>query len=164
MVCCSLIACETFVTRKITRTATRIKLGLQRKLYLGNLDAKRDWGHAEDYVDAMWRIFQHDEADDFVVATGESYSVREFVERVFSGLNLDWEEHVLIDPRYYRPTEVEYLHGDPSKVKRVLGWEPKVTFSELVQRMVKHNLDLAKQEKTLVEAGHRFTARGAASN
>ncbi|AIE86660.1 GDP-mannose 4,6-dehydratase [Fimbriimonas ginsengisoli] len=154
---------ETFVTRKITRAATRIKVGLQRKLYLGNLDAKRDWGHAEDYVEAMWRILQVDEPDDFVVATGESYSVKAFVERVFAQLDLDWEEFVLIDPRYFRPTEVEHLHGDPTKAKRVLGWEPKVSFARLVERMVKHDLELARQEKTLVEAGHLVTARGMAN-
>ncbi len=154
---------ETFVTRKITRAATRIKVGLQDRLYLGNLDAKRDWGHAEDYVDAMWRILQHDDPDDFVVATGESYSVREFVTRVFGMLDLDWNEFVVIDPRYYRPTEVEYLHGDPSKANRVLGWTPKVTFSELVSRMVSHDLELAQQEQTLRDAGHQFTIRGSAS-
>lgn len=154
---------ETFVTRKITRAATRIKMGLQTKLYLGNMDAKRDWGHAEDYVEAMWRIVQHDVPDDFVVATGESYSVKEFVERVFAKLDMDWEEHVLIDPRYFRPTEVEYLHGDPTKARKLLGWEPKVTFSQLVERMVNNDLNLAKQERTLVDAGHMVTVRGMAN-
>lgn len=154
---------ETFVTRKITRAATRIKMGLQKKLYLGNMDAKRDWGHAEDYVKAMWLILQHEVADDFVIATGESYSVREFVERVFARLDLDWSEYVEVDPRYFRPAEVEYLHGDPSKAKRILGWEPEVTFDQLVERMVTHDLELAQQEKTLVDAGHQVSVRGMAN-
>jgi GDPmannose 4,6-dehydratase len=155
---------ETFVTRKITRGATRIKMGLQKKLYLGNLDAKRDWGHAEDYVDAMWRILQHSEPDDTIVATGESRSVREFVEKVFTALDLDWEEHVLIDPRYFRPTEVEFLQGDSSKARRVLGWEPKVSFDKLVDRMVKHDLELTKREQSLVNAGFAVAARGLAND
>jgi GDPmannose 4,6-dehydratase len=155
---------ETFVTRKITRAATRIKLGLQKKLFLGNLDAMRDWGHAEDYVEAMWLILQQDKPDDFVVATGESYSVKEFVQRVFGQLDMDWEEHVLIDPRYFRPTEVEYLHGDPTKAKTVLGWSPKVSFAELVQRMVTSDLRLAEQERILVDAGHLLSVRGSANN
>ena len=154
---------ETFVTRKITRAATRIKLGLQKKLYLGNLDAKRDWGHAEDYVEAMWLMLQQDTPDDYVVATGESYSVREFVERVFAKLDLDWQAYVEIDPRYFRPTEVEYLWGDPTKAKRQLGWEPKVGIDELVRRMVENDLELAKQEKTLKDAGHVVALRGVAN-
>ena len=154
---------ETFVTRKITRAATRIKLGLQHKLYLGNLDAKRDWGHAEDYVEAMWLMLQQDTPDDFVIATGEAYSVKEFVIRVFERLELDWEQYVEIDPRYYRPTEVEYLLGSPAKAKAALGWEPKVGIAELVQRMVDYDLDLAKQEKTLKDAGHDIALRGIAS-
>lgn len=154
---------ETFVTRKITRAATRIKRGLQKKLYLGNLDAKRDWGHAEDYVEAMWLMLQQDTPDDYVVATGESYSVREFVERVFARLELDWEAFVEIDPRYFRPTEVEYLWGDPSKAKKQLNWEPKVGIDELVRRMVDHDLELASQEKTLKDAGHAVALRGVAS-
>lgn len=154
---------ETFVTRKITRAATRIKLGLQEKLYLGNLEAKRDWGHAEDYVEAMWLMLQQDEPDDYVVATGESYSVREFAERVFSQLGLNYQDYVAIDPRYYRPTEVEYLWGDPSKAKAKLGWQPKVTIDELVRRMVEHDLELAKQEKTLKDAGHVVALRGIAN-
>jgi len=154
---------ETFVTRKITRAATRIKMGLQQKLFLGNLDAKRDWGHAEDYVQAMWLILQQDEPDDYVVATGHSYSVKEFVVRVFDQLGMDWEEHVLIDPRYYRPTEVDFLQGDPSKAMQKLGWTPRVAFEELVHRMVSHDLELAKQERTLVDAGHLVTVRGKAS-
>jgi GDPmannose 4,6-dehydratase len=155
---------ETFVTRKITRAATRIKMGLQEKLYLGNLDAKRDWGHAEDYVEAMWLILQQEKPGDYVIATGESYSVKEFVQRVFGMLDMDWEQYVLIDPRYFRPTEVEFLHGDPTKARKELGWEPKVSFSELVERMVKHDLELASQEKTLMDAGHLVTPRGKAGH
>lgn len=154
---------ETFVTRKITRAATRIKRGLQKKLYLGNLDAKRDWGHAEDYVEAMWLMLQQDTPDDYVVATGESYSVREFVERVFNRLELDWQDYVEIDPRYFRPTEVEYLWGDPTKAKKQLDWQPKVGIDELVRRMVDHDLELASQEKTLKDAGHAVALRGVAS-
>ena len=153
---------ETFVTRKITRAATRIRLGLQEKLYLGNLDATRDWGHAEDYVEAMWLMLQQDAPGDFVIATGETYSVREFVGRVFSYLDLDWERHVEIDPRYFRPTEVEALLGDPTKAKEALGWEPRVGLDELVTRMVDNDLELAAQEKTLTEAGHVLALRGAA--
>jgi GDPmannose 4,6-dehydratase len=151
---------ETFVTRKITRAATRIKLGLQTKLYLGNLEAKRDWGHAEDYVKAMWLMLQQDEPDDYVVATGESYSVREFVEKVFGRLGLKWQDYVEIDPRYFRPTEVEYLWGDPSKAKTKLGWQPEVGIDDLVARMVDNDLELAKQEKTLRDAGHNIALRG----
>ena len=154
---------ETFVTRKITRAATRIKLGIQEKLYLGNLDAKRDWGHAEDYVEAMWLMLQQDQPDDYVVATGESYSVKDFVSRVFSQLELDWEEYVAIDPRYFRPTEVDYLMGDPGKAKKKLGWEPKIGIDELVRRMVEHDLELAQQEKTLTDAGHIVALRGIAN-
>ncbi|MCW2961258.1 MAG: GDP-mannose 4,6-dehydratase [Thermoleophilia bacterium] len=153
---------ETFVTRKITRAATRISLGLQDKLYLGNLDAKRDWGHAKDYVEAMWLMLQHDTPDDFVVATGEMYSVREFVQKVFGRLGLDWEPHVEIDPRYYRPTEVAALQGDPTKARTLLGWEPKVGIEELVDLMVANDLELAQQEKTLVDAGHLVPPHSAA--
>ncbi len=153
---------ETFVTRKITRAATRIKLGLQDKLYLGNLDAKRDWGHAQDYVQAMWLMLQQDTPDDYVVATGESYSVRDFVEKVFDRLDMAWERHVEIDPRYLRPTEVEFLQGNPTKAMTVLGWRPQVSIDQLVQRMVEHDLELAKQEQTLREAGHAVARRGAA--
>jgi GDPmannose 4,6-dehydratase len=153
---------ETFVTRKITRAATRIKLGLQEKLFLGNLGARRDWGHAEDYVEAMWLILQHDRPDDFVIATGESYSVKEFATRAFAALDMDWEEHVLTDARYLRPTDAEHLLGDASKARRLLGWEPKVSFTQLVERMVAHDLLLAEQEKVLLEAGHQVTMRGAA--
>jgi len=150
---------ETFVTRKITRAATRIKLGLQERLYLGNLDARRDWGHAADYVDAMWRMLQADEPDDYVVATGECHTVREFVEHVFGALDLDWEQHVHIDPRYFRPSEVDVLLGDARKARTRLGWTPTVSFAELVRRMVESDLELARQELTLRQAGHRASAR-----
>jgi GDPmannose 4,6-dehydratase len=150
---------ETFVTRKITRAATRIALGLQDKLFLGNLEAKRDWGHARDYVEAMWLMLQHDKPEDFVVATGEMYSVRDFVTRVFDSLDLDWEPYVAIDPRYYRPAEVEALQGDASKARKLLGWEPKVGIDELVELMVTHDLKLAQQEKTLLDAGHDIAPR-----
>lgn len=154
---------ETFVTRKITRAAGRIKLGLQDKLYLGNLDAKRDWGFAGDYVEAMWRMLQRDEPNDYVVATGKSYSVREFLEASFGLLGLDWREYVEIDPRYFRPSEVDYLLGDPTRANEQLDWRPKVTFSELVRMMVEHDFELAKQEKTLIEAGHKVALRGIAN-
>lgn len=153
---------ETFVTRKITRAATRIKLGLQEKLYLGNLDAKRDWGHAEDYVLAMWLMMQRDQPEDFVIATGESYTVREYLELVFDYLDLSWERHVEVDPRYFRPTEVQVLQGDATKAMRELGWKPRIKIDQLVRRMVNFDLELARQEKTLTEAGHTFTRRGAA--
>jgi len=155
---------ETFVTRKITRAATRIKLGLQDRLYLGNLDAKRDWGHAQDYVQAMWLMLQQDAPDDYVIATGESHTVRSFVEKVFGRLGLDPEQYVAIDPRYLRPAEVEALQGDPAKAKRVLGWEPRVGIDELVERMVTHDLELAKQERTLRDAGHEVALRGVAGS
>ena len=138
---------ETFVTRKITRAAGRIKVGAQRELFLGNLDAQRDWGHAEDYVDAMWRMMQHDNADDFVIGTGETHSVREFLDLAFRALDLSWEEYVKIDPRYFRPSEVDVLRSDPSKAARVLGWKPKTSFPELVRRMVFSDLELAEREK-----------------
>jgi GDPmannose 4,6-dehydratase len=142
---------ETFVTRKITRAAARIKLGLQDKLYLGNLDAKRDWGFAGDYVEAMWMMLQADQPDDFVVSTGETHSVREFLEKVFKALGLNWEKHVEIDPRYYRPSEVDVLLGDSSKIRNKLGWKPTVSFDRLVKMMVEHDLDLAKKEKAVKE-------------
>ena len=138
---------ETFVSRKITRAATRIKLGLQEKLYLGNLDARRDWGYARDYVEAMWLMLQADEPDDFVIATGENYSVRDFLDEAFGYLDLDWNEFVETDPRYYRPAEVDLLLGDASKARRVLGWKPKVGFSELVKLMVDHDLEMARLER-----------------
>jgi GDPmannose 4,6-dehydratase len=144
---------ETFVTRKVTRAATRIKLGLKDKLYLGNLEAKRDWGFAGDYVEAMWLMLQQDKPDDFVIATGETYSVREFVGRVFSKLDLDYNKHVVVDKRYFRPTEVDVLLGDSTKAKKALGWQPKVTFDKLVDMMIAADLELAKKEKILVDAG-----------
>ena len=145
---------ETFVTRKITRAATRIKLGLQAKVYLGNLEARRDWGFAGDYVEAMHMMLQRDEADDFVISTGQNHSVKEFVEEVFSYLELDWQEYVEIDPRYYRPTEVDTLLGDASKAKRELGWEPKVSFKELARMMTDADMKLAEREKILEEHGN----------
>jgi GDPmannose 4,6-dehydratase len=146
---------ETFVTRKITRAVGRIRAGLQDKLYLGNLDSKRDWGFAGDYVDAMWRMLQQDRADDFVVATGEAHTVREFVEAAFGHVGLDWEKHVAFDPRYLRPTEVDYLQGDPSKARDTLGWTPTVKFMELVRMMVDADVELAEGERSLVSAGYR---------
>jgi GDPmannose 4,6-dehydratase len=143
---------ETFVTRKITRAATRIKLGLQEWLYLGNLDARRDWGYAKDYVDMMWMMLQQDKPDDYVVATGETHSVREFVQETFAALDLDWEKYVKYDQRYVRPAEVELLIGDPSKAKRQLGWEPRVKFKELVKIMVDADLKLAQVEKRMKAA------------
>ena len=142
---------ETFVTRKITRAATRIKLGLQDKLYLGNLDAKRDWGFAGDYVEAMWLMLQQDVPDDYVIATGETHSVREFLDEVFCCLDLDWREYVEIDPRYLRPTEVDILLGDSSKAREVLGWDPRVAFKDLARMMVDNDMKLAEEEKILKE-------------
>ena len=138
---------ETFVTRKITRAVGRIKHGLQRELFLGNLDARRDWGHARDYVDAMWRMLQVDNPDDYVVGTGETHSVREFLELAFTRAGLDWQEHVRIDPRYMRPAEVDLLLADPSKARNDLGWTPTVTFPELVALMVDSDIELAAREK-----------------
>jgi GDPmannose 4,6-dehydratase len=146
---------ETFVTRKITRAATRIKLGLQDKLYLGNLDSKRDWGFAGDYVEAMWLMLQQDEPDDYVVATGETYAVRDFLDEAFSLLDLDWKKVVEQDPRYFRPAEVDLLLGDASKARKKLGWSPKVRFKQLVKMMVEADMQLARQEKILRDAGHR---------
>jgi GDPmannose 4,6-dehydratase len=142
-----------FVTRKITRTAARIRHGLDQKLYLGNLDAKRDWGFAGDYVQAMWMMLQQDKPDDFVVATGESHSVRELLDVAFGALELDWKKYVEIDPRYFRPTEVDHLRGDSSKARKLLGWKPRVTFKDLVQMMVKAD-----------EADVRATLQGRAPN
>ncbi len=127
---------ETFVTRKITRALARIKAGLQKDLYLGNLDAQRDWGYAPEFVEAMWLMVQQEAGDDYVVATGETHSVREFLEEAFRLLDLDWKEYVKIDPRYFRPAEVDLLIGDAGKAKRVLGWQPKTSFKELVRIMV----------------------------
>ncbi|MFN0076492.1 MAG: GDP-mannose 4,6-dehydratase [Prosthecobacter sp.] len=137
---------ETFVTRKITRAATRIKVGLQDKLYLGNLEAKRDWGFAGEYVEMMWLMLQQETPDDYVVATNETYSVREFCQEAFGLLGLDWESYVVLDPRYERPAEVELLIGNPAKARRQLGWEPKVRFKELVKIMVEADLKLAEHE------------------
>lgn len=140
---------ETFVTRKITRAAARIKLGLQEKLYLGNIESKRDWGFAGDYVEAMWMMLQQEKPDDYVVATGRTNSVREFLDEVFGYLELDWEKYVEIDPRYYRPTEVDILLGDPSKAKRELNWEPKVSFKELAKMMTEADMKIAELEKVV---------------
>ncbi len=139
---------ETFVTRKITRAATRIKLGLQNKLFLGNLDAKRDWGYAKDYVEGMWRMLQHSEPDDFVLATGETQTIRQFLDYSFFLLDLDWDKYVEIDPRYFRPTEVNLLLGDASKAKDLLGWTPQTSCKELAEIMVDHDLELARHEAT----------------
>jgi GDPmannose 4,6-dehydratase len=138
---------ETFVTRKITRAATRIKEGLQDKLFLGNLDAKRDWGYAGDYVEAMWLMLQADKPDDYVIATGETHSVREFLDEVFGHLNLDWKKYVEVDPRYFRPAEVDLLLGDASKARKELGWKPRVTFKTLAQLMTDADWKLAKRER-----------------
>ena len=139
---------ETFVTRKITRAATRIKLGLQDKLYLGNLDSQRDWGFAKDYVEGMWLMLQYDQAEDFVFATGKPHSIRQFLDFTFGYLDLDWNDYVEIDPRYFRPTEVNLLKGDYSKAKAKLGWEPKTNCRELAEIMVDHDLELARNEVT----------------
>jgi GDPmannose 4,6-dehydratase len=142
---------ETFVTRKITRAVGRIKHGLQGELHLGNLDAKRDWGHAEDYVEAMWLMLQQDEPDDYVVGTGETHSVREFLELAFQKAGLSWEDHVRFDPKYLRPAEVDFLLSDSSKAREKLGWTPRITFPKLVERMVEHDLELAAREKRASE-------------
>jgi GDPmannose 4,6-dehydratase len=154
---------ETFVTRKITRGATRIKEGLQEKVYLGNLNAYRDWGFAGDYAEAMWLMLQQSEPEDFVIATGEAHSVREVVEEVFGLLDLDWRAHVEIDPRYRRPTEVDFLKGDASKARAKLGWLPRAGFRELIRMMVESDHELARQERTLADAGHLVPLRGAAA-
>ena len=143
---------ETFVTRKITRAATRIKLGLQEKLYLGNLDAKRDWGYAKDYVEGMWMMLQHDTPEDFVLATGETQSIKEFLNYAFEYLKLDWNDYVEIDPRYFRPTEVNLLLGDYSKAKKLLQWSPKTSCKKLAELMVDHDLELARDEATRLSA------------
>jgi GDPmannose 4,6-dehydratase len=133
---------ETFVTRKITRALARIKAGMQKELFLGNLEAKRDWGFAPEYVEAMWLMLQQEKGDDFVIATGETHSVQEFLEEAFGCANLDWKQYVKIDPRYYRPAEVDLLIGDAAKAKRILGWQPKTTFKDLVRIMVAADDDL----------------------
>lgn len=163
---------ETFVTRKITRAAAKIKLGLQDKMYMGNIDAKRDWGHARDYVEGMWRMLQHDTAEDFVLATGTTVTVREFIEMAFTKLDMkiEWKGKgvdekaynskgdvvVEIDPRYFRPTEVDLLVGDASKAKKLLGWEPSCTLQELVDDMVSSDLKLFQRDKYLMEGGHKI--------
>jgi len=164
---------ETFVTRKITRAVARIKLGLQKKLYLGNLNAKRDWGFAGDYVEAMWLIVQQDKPDDYVIATGEVHSVREFCEQAFkeAGFHLKWEGEgvnekgidintgrvlVEVDPRYFRPTEVDILVGDPLKAREKLGWKPKVGFYELIKMMVASDLKEAEHEAVCLKEGYSY--------
>ena len=145
---------ENFVTRKITRAATRIKEGLQDKLYLGNLDAKRDWGFAGDYVEAMWLMLQQDKPHDYVIATGETHSVKEFLHEVFEYLELNWEDYVVQDPKYLRPSEVDLLLGDASKARRVLGWGPRVGFAELARMMTEADWNLARRERVLCERGY----------
>jgi len=137
---------ETFVTRKVTRAAARIKYGVEDKLYLGNLDARRDWGYAKEYVEAMWLMLQQEQPDDYVIATGETHSIRDLLDEAFGYAGLDWKEHVDIDPRYYRPAEVDLLIGDASKAKRKLGWEPKTRFKELVQLMMDADTAIAEKE------------------
>lgn len=154
---------ETFVTRKVTRAAGRIACGLQEKLYLGNLEARRDWGFAGDYVEAMWLMMQAQVAEDYVVATGEAHSVRELCDIAFAQVGLAWQEHVEIDLRYKRPTEVDSLCGDARKAGRLLGWRPRVAFEQLVHMMVDSDLELARQELTLRKAGHQLPPRGVAA-
>jgi GDPmannose 4,6-dehydratase len=150
---------ETFVTRKITRAVGRIKLGLQEYVYLGNLDAKRDWGFAGDYVEAMWRMLQQERADDYVIATGKSMSVREFAQAAFARVGLDYADHVLLDPRYLRPSEVDLLQGDYGKAQAALVWTPTTSTERLIEMMVDADLELARQEKTLKDAGHVLDGR-----
>lgn len=140
---------ETFVTRKITRALAKIKAGLQDSLYLGNLEAKRDWGYAKEFVDAMWLMMQQEKADDFVIATGETHTIKDFLDEAFSYANMDWKKYVKIDPKYYRPTEVDLLIGDPTKAREILGWQPKTTFKELVRLMVDADIKLLNHEKNL---------------
>jgi GDPmannose 4,6-dehydratase len=149
---------ETFVTRKITRAVGRIKLGLQHKLYLGNLDARRDWGFAGDYVQAMWMMMQHSEPGDFVVATGEAYSVKEFLQEAFSHVGLDWQEYVEVDEKYFRPTEVDFLQGDSSKARSAFNWKPSTSFVQLVRMMVDADLRLAEHERVIYETDERRLA------
>jgi GDPmannose 4,6-dehydratase len=150
---------ETFVTRKITRALGRIKEGMQDKLYLGNLDAKRDWGFAGDYVKAMWMMLQQDHPGDYVISTGEAHSVRDFLDIAGERLGVDWKKHVEIDPRYFRPTEVDYLLGDSSRARTALGWRPETSFEQLVQMMVDEDLALARKEKMLKASGHSVAVR-----
>ncbi len=151
---------ETFVTRKITRAATRIKEGLQDKLYLGNLNAKRDWGFAGDYVEAMWLMLQQETPGDYVIATGQTHSIREFLDLAFEQVDLSWHDYVEVDPRYLRPAEVDLLQGDSSKARKLLGWGPKVGFEQLVAMMVESDWELARQEKLLVENGMKVSVNG----
>lgn len=144
---------ETFVTRKITRAVGRIHLGLQQKLYLGNLESYRDWGYAGDYVEAMWKMLQQDQPDDYVIATGKMIKVKEFCERAFAKLNMDYKKYVEIDPKYYRPAEVDELLGDPTKANNKLGWIPKTNLDSLIDIMVEHDLELAKKESILHSHG-----------
>ena len=151
---------ETFVTRKITKAAARIKLGRQDKLFLGNLDAKRDWGYAPDYMEAIWLMLQQDQPDDYVIATGETYTVRDFLDEAFRHLGIDWKKHVEIDPRYYRPTEVDVLMGDASKAGKKLNWRPKVKFAELVRIMVDADLQAESEKPTgTIATSHELLGR-----
>jgi len=150
---------ETFVTRKITKAAARIKLGRQDKLFLGNLDAKRDWGYAPDYMEAIWLMMQQDQPDDYVIATGETYTVRDFLDEAFNHLGMDWKKYVEIDPRYYRPTEVDVLMGDSSKAKKKLNWRPKMKFTELVRVMVDADMRAESEKPASAMASHEFLGR-----
>jgi GDPmannose 4,6-dehydratase len=149
------------VSRKITKAAARIKLGLQQKLFLGNLDAKRDWGYAADYMEAVWLMLQQDQADDYVIATGETHSVRDFLNEAFGHIGLDWQKHVEIDPRYYRPTEVDLLLGDASKARRKLDWQPKVGFKDLVRKMIDADLqtESTRASDPSIERNHELLGR-----
>jgi GDPmannose 4,6-dehydratase len=153
---------ETFVTRKITRAIGRLRFGLQDRLFLGNLDARRDWGFAGDYVEAMWLMLQQEQPGDYVIATGEAYSVREFLEAAFDYAGLDWNEYVGFDARYVRPTEADVLLGDPTAARERLGWQPRVSFTELVRMMVDADLELARRERVMRDAGHDVPTRGQA--
>ena len=144
---------ETFVSRKITRAAARIKLGMQKKLFLGNLDAKRDWGYAKEYVEAMWTMLQQPEPDDYVIATGETHSVREFLDEAFGYLEVDWKPYVEIDPRYFRPSEVDILLGDASKAREKLGWRPRITFRELVRLMIDAEMQALQSPSAMAVGG-----------
>jgi len=152
---------ETFVTRKITRAAAQIKAGLEHKVYLGNLDAKRDWGYAKEYVEAMWLMLQQDKPDDYVIATGETHSVGQFLEEAFSYAGLDWRKHVEIDPKYYRPAEIDLLVGDEGKAKKKLGWEAKTKFKSLVRLMMEADVCLAQKQASAnrINAGVRESAK-----
>lgn len=147
---------ETFVTRKITRALGRIKLGLQDRLFLGNLDARRDWGFAGDYVTAMWAMLQQEKPDDYVVATGQSHSIREFLDAAAGHLGLDWHDYVVVDPSFFRPTEVEHLRGDATRAETILGWKPTVSFEQLVKMMTEHDLELAGREKLMKDSGRHI--------